>query len=210
MKDYCKALLIGLVIIGLTGCAGTPNLPAQPKSGAGEGPSVLVESYKMSVGDQVQVNVWKNAELSVSEPIRPDGKISLPLIGDVMAAGLEPQELAADIKERLYAFVKKPNVTVILTSLQGHEFLSRVRVTGSVEQNMSMPYHQGMTVLDAVLEAGGVNLYADSNRTRLYRRIGGASETYDIRLKDILEEGDMSTNALLVPGDVITVPERRF
>jgi len=207
MKDYCKALLIGLVIIGLTGCAGTPNLPA---SGAGEGPSVLVESYKMSVGDQVQVNVWKNAELSVSEPIRPDGKISLPLIGDVMAAGLEPQELAAEIKERLYAFVKKPNVTVILTSLQGHEFLSRVRVTGSVEQNMSMPYHQGMTVLDAVLEAGGVNLYADSNRTRLYRRIGGASETYDIRLKDILEEGDMSTNALLVPGDVITVPERRF
>ena len=207
MKDYCKALLIGLVIIGLTGCAGTPNLPA---SGAGEGPSVLVESYKMSVGDQVQVNVWKNAELSVSEPIRPDGKISLPLIGDVMAAGLEPQELAAEIKERLYAFVKKPNVTVILTSLQGHEFLSRVRVTGSVEQNMSMPYQQGMTVLDAVLEAGGVNLYADSNRTRLYRRIGGASETYDIRLKDILEEGDMSTNALLVPGDVITVPERRF
>ena len=207
MKDYCKALLIGLVIIGLTGCAGTPNLPA---SGAGEGPSVLVESYKMSVGDQVQVNVWKNAELSVSEPIRPDGKISLPLIGDVMAAGLEPQELAAEIKERLYAFVKKPNVTVILTSLQGHEFLSRVRVTGSVEQNMSMPYHQGMTVLDAVLEAGGVNLYAESNRTRLYRRTGRGSETYDIQLKDILEEGDMSTNTLLLPGDVITVPERRF
>ena len=171
---------------------------------------MLVESYKMSVGDMVQVNVWKNAELSVSEPIRPDGKISLPLVGDVMAAGLEPQELAADIKERLYAFVKKPNVTVILTSLQGHEFLSRIRVTGSVTQNMSMPYHQGMTVLDAVLEAGGVNLYADSNRTRLFRRIGGGSETYDIHLKDILEEGDMSTNALLVPGDVITVPERRF
>jgi polysaccharide export outer membrane protein len=210
MNAYCKTLLFGLFIIGLVGCASTSNLPPPSESLAELGPSVLVESYKMAVGDVVQVNVWKNAELSVSEPIRPDGKISLPLVGDVMAAGLEPQELAAEIKERLYAFVKKPNVTVILTSLQGHEFLSRIRVTGSVTQNMSMPYHQGMTVLDAVLEAGGVNLYADSNRTRLFRRIGGGSETYDIHLKDILEEGDMSTNALLVPGDVITVPERRF
>jgi polysaccharide export outer membrane protein len=210
MKDYCKALFIGLLIIGLAGCASTSNRPPPSVSMAELGPSVLVESYKMSVGDQVQVNVWNNAELSISEPIRPDGKISLPLVGDVMAAGLEPQELAAEIKERLYAFMKKPNVTVILTNLQGHEFLSRVRVTGSVENDMSMPYQQGMTVLDAVLEAGGVNLYADTNRTRLYRRIGGANETYDIKLKDILEEGDMSTNALLVPGDVITVPERRF
>jgi polysaccharide export outer membrane protein len=210
MNAYYKALLFGLFVVGLAGCASTSNPPPPSESLAELGPSVLVESYKMSVGDVVQVNVWKNAELSISEPIRPDGKISLPLVGDVMAAGLEPQELAAEIKERLYAFVKKPNVTVILTSLQGHAFLSRIRVTGSVTQNMSMPYHQGMTVLDAVLEAGGVNLYADSNRTRLFRRIGGASETYDIHLKDILEEGDMSTNALLVPGDVITVPERRF
>ena len=210
MKDYCKILLFGLFVIGLVGCASTLNRPPPSESLAELGPSVLVESYKMSVGDQVEVNVWMNDELSVAEPIRPDGKISLPLVGDVMAAGLEPQELAAEIKERLYAFVKKPNVTVILTSLQGHEFLSRVRVTGSVENDLSMPYQQGMTVLDAVLEAGGVNLYADSNRTRLYRRIGGGNETYDIQLKDILEEGDMSTNALLLPGDVITVPERRF
>jgi polysaccharide export outer membrane protein len=209
MNNYCKALL-GLFIIGLVGCASTPNLPPPSVSMDELGSTVLIESYKMAVGDEVQVNVWKNEELSVTEPIRPDGKISLPLVGDVMAAGLEPQELAAEIKERLYSVVKKPNVTVILTSLQGHEFLSRVRVTGSVEEDMSMSYQQGMTVLDAVLEAGGVNLYADSNRTRLFRRIGGVYETYDIQLKDILEEGDMSTNALLVPGDVITVPERRF
>jgi polysaccharide export outer membrane protein len=210
MKDYCKTLSIGLLIIGLLGCAGTPNLPSESEAGAGQGPIVLVESYKMAVGDQVQVNVWKKPELSSSVPIRPDGKISLPLIGDVMAAGLEPLELAADIKERLQAFVKLPNVTVILTSVPGQEFLSRIRVTGSVEQNMSMPYHHGMTVLDAVLEAGGVDLYADSNRTKLHRRLGEANETYDIRLKDILEDGDMSSNILLVPGDVITVPARRF
>ena len=210
MKDCCKALLIGLLVIGLAGCASPTKRPPPSSSLEELGSSVLIESYKMAVGDEVQINVWENEALSVSEPIRPDGKISLPLVGDVMAAGLEPQELAADIKQRLYAFIKKPNVTVILTRLQGHEFLSRVRVTGSVEKDMSMQYQQGMTVLDAVLEAGGVNLYADSNRTRLYRRIGGGNETYDIQLKDILEEGDMSTNTLLVPGDVITVPERRF
>ena len=104
MKDYSKTLFIGLLILVLTGCAGTTNLPPPAESGAGQGPSVLVESYKMAVGDQVQVNVWKNAELSISEPIRPDGKISLPLIGDVMAAGREPLELAADIKERPATF----------------------------------------------------------------------------------------------------------
>ena len=210
MKDYFKSLLFGLLVFGLVGCASTLNLPPQPEAGEELGPRVLVESYKIAVGDQVQINVWKNAELSISEPVRPDGKISLPLIGDVMAAGQEPLELAADIKERLQAFVKKPNVTVILTSLQGHEFLSRIRVTGSVGQSMSMLYQQGMTVLDAVLEAGGVDLYADSNRTKLYRRTGKGSVTYDIQLKSILEDGDMSTNAFLVPGDVITVPERSF
>lgn len=210
MKDYYKSLLFGLFVFGLVGCASAPHLPPQPEAGEERGPRVLVESYKIDVGDQVQINVWKNAELSVSEPVRPDGKISLPLIGDVMAAGLGPMELAADIKERLRAFVKKPNVTVILTELQGHEFLSRIRVTGSVGNNMSMTYQQGMTVLDAVLEAGSVDEYADSNRTKLYRRTGQGSETYDIRLKDILENGDMSTNVLLVPGDVITVPERSF
>ena len=210
MKDYCKSLLFGLLVFGLLGCAGAPNLPPQPEPGEELGPRVLVESYKIAVGDVVQINVWKNAELSVSEPVRPDGKISLPLLGDVMAAGLGPMELAADIKERLYTYVKKPNVTVILTSLQGHEFLSRIRVTGSVANNMSMTYQPGMTVLDAILEAGSVDEYADSNRTKLYRRTEQGSDTYDIHLKSILEDGDMLTNVLLVPGDVITVPERSF
>ena len=210
MRHCCRIFVIGLLLIGLAGCAGTLNLPPESAPGAEQGHSVLVKSYKIAVDDQVRIDVWENPELSISEPVRPDGKISLPLVGDVMAAGLEPEELAADIQERLKAFVLKPRVTVILTSLQGHEFLSRIRVTGSVMKNMSMPYYQGMTVLDAVLEAGGVDPYADGNRTKLYRRIGEDSETYDILLKDILEEGDRRTNVFLIPGDVITVPARRF
>ena len=174
------------------------------------GPSVLVESYQIAVGDQLRIDVWKNPELSVTEPVRPDGKIAVPLVGDLDAAGKTPEELTADITRKLASYIKNPNVTVILTNLAGQEFLSRIRVTGSVANNMSIPYHQGMTVLDAVLEAGSVTMYADANDTKLYRRTETGAETYDIRLKDILENGDMRTNVMLMPGDVITVPERLF
>ena len=194
----------------ITGCASEPNLPPKSESWQATGPSVLVKSYKMAVGDQIQINVWKNTELSLSQPIRPDGKISMPLVGDIMAVGLTPEELAAKIETSLSSYVKAPNVTVILTSLQGHEFLSRIRVTGSVTTNVSMTYHQGMTVLDAVLEAGSVDVYADANNTKLHRRTEKGTVSYDIRLKDILEDGDMRTNVTLMPGDIITVPESNF
>lgn len=211
MKKIITTIFITVFIAGLAACSQTkPNLPPKSSSWQSSGPSVLVKSYKMAVGDQIQINVWKNAELSLSEPIRPDGKISMPLVGDVMAVGLTPEELAAKIERKLAHYVKSPNVTVILTNLQGHDFLSRIRVTGSVTQNISMSYHQGMTVLDAVLEAGSVDLFADANNTKLHRRTKKGTVAYDIRLKDILEEGDMTTNVHLLPGDIITVPERSF
>jgi polysaccharide export outer membrane protein len=208
---YFNELVIGLLVMAVVGCAanGPVNLPPQGP-GAG-GANVLTESYKMDVGDIVQITVWKNPDLSVQEPIRPDGMVAVPLVGDIMAAGIGPEELAANIENKLSNYVKNPNVTVILTSLTGHQFLSRVRITGSVGANTALDYHQGMTVLDAVLGAGSVNLYADANRTKLYRRNEqGATESYDIRLKDILENGDMTTNVYLMPGDIITVPERAF
>lgn len=210
MKVHFGILLAGF-LGGMAGCAmDEPRLPAQPAEGESMGPSVLIESYKMSVGDMVQVSVWKNPELSLTEPIRPDGKISLPLIGDVMAVGYTPEELAADIEKKLSAYIKAPNVTIILTSLEGREFLSRIRVTGAVARNLSLSYHQGMTVLDAVLAAGSVGLFADGNNTKLHRRTARGNETYDIRLEDIMEDGDMTTNVLLLPGDIITVPESSF
>lgn len=210
VKHYCKVLFVGILFGGLAGCLGKPHLPDQSETGDFQSANVLVDAYKMDVGDMVQVNVWKNSELSVGSPIRPDGKISLPLIGDVMAAGLEPEELARDIEKKLSGYVKNPNVTVILTQLSGQAYLSRVRVTGAVANDISITYHQGITVLDAVLEAGSLDLYADGNRTKLYRRTNGGSEAYDIRLDDIMEKGDMTTNIYLMPGDVLTVPEQRF
>jgi len=210
MKSLVKIISVLIFLLGISACSitpyGKPNLPPEDAVGS----AIAVETYKIDVGDNLTINVWKNAELSISEPVRPDGKISMPLVGDVLAAGREPEELAADIEEKLSTYVKNPNVTVILTGLQGHAFLSSIRITGAVGNNMAITYHQGMTVIDAVLAAGSVNIYADGNNTKLYRRTNGVTATYDIWLDDILKKGDMTTNVLLMPGDVITVPERTF
>jgi len=212
MKRIYRGLIAVLALVLLVGCASTnpPRLPPEEDAIKAQGAHVLVESYQMAVGDSVQITVWKNSDLSVSEPIRPDGKIAVPLVGDVHAAGKTPEQLAADVKRELGGFIKNPNVTVVLTSLKGHEFLSRIRITGSVGSDTSMQYQQGMTVIDAVLEAGSVDEFADANNTRLYRRTEDGAATYDIRLRDIMEKGDMTTNVYLLPGDVITVPERLF
>lgn len=202
---------IGLLFTLMAGCASDPQawqLPEPPRNS--NGPSVLTHSYRMSVGDTVKILVWRNKELSIEEPVRPDGKISVPLVGDIMAVGRTPQELATELEQKIGDYIKNPKVTVILTSLKGQAFLSRVRVTGSVQRNLSIPYHQGMTVLDAILEAGGVDVYADANETRLHRRIDGEMVSYDIHLEDILEGTDMTSNVMLMPGDIITVPERNF
>jgi polysaccharide export outer membrane protein len=212
MKQIYRGLVAVWMLVVLAGCASSsaPRLPPAEDAAKAQGPSVLVENYQMATGDNVQINVWKNPELSVSEPIRPDGKIAVPLVGDVHAAGKTPEQLAADIKRALGGYIKNPNVTVILTNLEGYQFLSRIRVTGSVGSDSSMLYQSGMTVLDAVLEAGSVDEFADANNTKLYRRTGDSSAIYDIRLRDIMEEGDMTTNVYLLPGDVIIVPERLF
>ena len=164
--------------------------------------------YRIGVDDQLQVSVWRNPALSVSVPVRPDGRISVPLIGDVLAGGRSPEEVARDIEQQLAAYIRDPKVAVILTELRSHEFISRVRVTGAVRTPISIPYRQGMTVLDAVLQAGGVNEFAAANRTRLYRREGEVTQTLPVRLGAILGSGDLDTNIEVRPGDVITVPER--
>ena len=167
-----------------------------------------VSSYKIGVDDMVQVTVWKNPELGITAPVRPDGKISVPLIGDVVAGGKAPDEVADDIQKRLAVFVRDPQVAVILTDLRSHEYLSRVRVTGAVRNPISVPYRQGMTVLDAVLAAGGLTNFAAADRAELYRKQGDGTQTYKVSLDRILNHGDLSTNFAVAPGDVITVPER--
>jgi polysaccharide export outer membrane protein len=198
---------IGLAAVALivVGCASapTPEPDAKPYS-------TMEGDYRIGVDDRVQVSVWRNPELSVIAPVRPDGKISVPIIGDVEAGGRTPTEVAEIIKLRLATYIRDPNVAVILTELRSHEFLTRVRVTGAVRVPRTLPHRQGMTVLDAVLEAGGVNDFASPNSTKLYRKVKDKMEIYEINLGDILKKGRLETNLSLRPGDVITIPERLF
>lgn len=167
-------------------------------------------SFYIGVDDVLQVNVWRNPELSVTVPVRPDGKISVPLVGDVQAGGKVPMDVAEDVRKHLTKYIREPQVTVILTQLHSHEFVSRVRVTGAVQSPTSMPYRQGMTVLDAILEAGGLNEFAAANSGKLYRRSEEITQQYSVYLRDILNSGELETNYELMPGDIISVPERLF
>ena len=193
---------IGLSLL-LASCASTSSLTS------GEPPAPAAsDDYQIGVDDMVQVSVWRNPELSITAPVRPDGKISVPLVGDVVAGGRTPDDVAKDVQQKLSAYVREPQVTVILTELRSHEYLSRVRVTGAVRTPVSIPYRQGMTVLDAVLAAGGVTEFAAPDRSSLHRRTGTGAQAYEVQLDHILKTGDLSTNYKVAPGDVITVPER--
>ena len=203
MFRQLSALVMLAILTACAGGGGAKETPPEPRPAA-------VENYAIGVDDIVQVSVWRNPELGITVPVRPDGRISVPLVGDVMAVGLTPSQVAADIQEKLAAFVRDPQVAVILTELRSHEYLSRVRVTGVVRQPISLPYRQGMTVLDAVLAAGGVNEFAAADRSSLYRREGDETSSYAVRLDRIINRGDLETNFTVAPGDIITVPERTF
>lgn len=201
-KPYWAAVVFAAFV--LIGCETTTPIPQNTDT------SAIDKDYHIGVDDRVQVSVWRNPELSTAGPVRPDGKITVPLIGDVEAGGRTPSEVAESIKKQLSVYIRDPNVAVIITELRSHEFLSRVRVTGAVRTPRSFPYRQGMTVLDAVLEAGGVNDFASPNRTKLYRKTKDKIDVYEIELGDILNKGQLQTNLPLRPGDVVTVPERLF
>jgi len=209
LSHFVRLLLVAVVVI-VAGCAHKQESTEGKEGSVDQFGSYTHGDYRIGVDDVLQVTVWRNPELSVTVPVRPDGKISVPLIGDVQAGGNTPMQVAALIKEKLSAYIREPNVAVILTQLRSHEFLSRIRVTGAVHTPRSMPYRQGMTVLDAVLESGGTNDFAAPNRTKLYRKEKNKIDVFDIDLGDILTKGKLQTNMELKPGDVVTVPERVF
>lgn len=164
--------------------------------------------YEIGVGDVLDINVWRNPELSLSVPVRPDGKISIPLVGDVQASGESASSLSESLRSNLVNFIRNPQVTVIVAETISADFNRRVRVTGAVENPISVAYRDGMTVLDLVLDAGGLNEFALANRAKLYRKGAEGVTAFEIRLGDILNKGKLETNYELAPSDIITIPER--
>ncbi|MFT6153136.1 MAG: polysaccharide export outer membrane protein [Bermanella sp.] len=208
MGEVMKYLVFIFALSQLMAC--TSNVMVQTDSKMNHFTFASIDTYLIGVDDVLMVNVWRNPDLSVSVPVRPDGKISIPLVGDIVAGGKEPMQVAKEVKEALSKFVREPQVTVILTELRSHEFISRVRITGAVNTPSSIPYRQGMTVLDALLQAGGANEFASANNAQLFRNDGLGTASYSVYLADILESGQLETNYTLLPGDIITVPERLF
>ena len=207
MKALATTIVLSLLLL-LTACSTTPAVQDMPHFNSDK---EAVKAYRIGVDDQLQINVWDNPQLNVNEPVLPDGKISVPLFGDVQAGGRTPEEVAKDIKDRLKAYVRDPQVVVIVTDLRSHQYLLRVRVTGAVRTPVSLPYRQGMTVLDAVLAAGGTTEFANANDTMLYRKNqSGEVKSYPVHLGNILQQGRLKTDYPLEPGDIITVPMRSF
>ena len=202
-----KIAWLGLVLVAcvLTACSSSKKVTAPPISDRG-----ITDEYRIGVGDALQISVWRNPELSTAVPVRPDGKISLPLIGDIMAANLTTTQLSSNIIAGLESYVRNPQVTVIVANPSSSDFQRRVRITGAVGSPQSLPYRDGMTVLDLVLLAGGPNEFAAANKAKLYRKVNGETKVYPIYLGDLIEDGKVDTNYPLQPSDIVTVPERSF
>ena len=211
-KTLLKGAIISFLAVALvTGCATqTASSPEKIQKALALETRDSVDQYILGATDVVRVSVWRNEDLSIAVPVRPDGKISVPLVGDVQASGKAPEQLAADIRESLSAYIREPQVSVVVTSMGSHEFTDRVRVTGAVRQPVSIPHRSGMTILDIFLNAGGANEFAALNNAMLYRKVQGDVVAIPIMLGDILNKGQVETNYTMRPGDILTVPERSF
>jgi polysaccharide export outer membrane protein len=169
---------------------------------------VVAPDYLIGPGDTLQVFVWRNPDLSVTVPVRPDGKISTPLVEDMSAVGKTPSGLARDIEKALSEYVKSPQVNVIVTIPVS--VFSQVKVIGQVLKPQSLPYRDGMTVLDALLAVGGLGQFAAGNRAHIARTVNGKEQDIKVKLDALVNGGEMQQNLKLVPGDVLVVPESRF
>lgn len=206
-----------LVLAGLLGAVSTGLLAQNPPAetaAAAEAPvpappaSVVPANYIIGPGDTLQIFVWRNPELGATIPVRPDGKISTPLVEDMVAVGKNPSTLARDIEKVLGEYVRSPQVNVIVT--QPASVFSQVKVIGQVQRPQALAYREGMTVLDAVLAVGGLGQFAAGNRARIMRTENGRQQEIKIKLAALVNDGDMKQNLALRPGDVLVVPETRF
>lgn len=167
------------------------------------------QKYKIGPGDSVQIFVWRYPEVSTTVPVRPDGFISAPLLEDVPAAGKTPTELARDLEEALSVFLRDPLVTVIVQGFVGI-FPEQIRVLGEATEPRRLQYRDGMTLLDLMIDVGGITEFADGNRAVLVRFEDGEQQRYTVRLRDLIQDADLTANVDLRPGDILIIPESWF
>ena len=201
-RGFLRIFCLTLALLGATLCA-QQSMAADPVV-----PAAVSANYLIGPGDSLHIFVFQNDELSVTVPVRPDGKISTPLVEDMVAVGKTPSQLARDIEKSLAEYVKSPKVNVVV--LGAMSVFSQVRVIGQVLHPQAVPYRDGMTVLDAVLAVGGLGQFAAGNRAHVVRTENGKQTEIKVKLDALVNSGDMKQNLALRPGDVLVVPESRF
>lgn len=196
-------LAIGASALLLSGCVTNNNPPitmgAQPPT----------HDYLIGPGDTVNITVWRNPEVSQSVPVRPDGKITTPLVEDLPASGKTATELARDIEKVLGKYIQQPVVTVVVTSFVG-PYTEQIRVIGQAAKPQALPYRQDMSLMDVMIAVGGITDFASGNKASIIRTINGKQQSFSVRLNDLIKQGDISANTPMRPGDVLVIPESFF
>lgn len=195
-----------LLLQGLSGCGGSGPRSVAAASVENEAEQ---DDYIIGPGDGLQVFVWGHDDLSTNVQVRPDGAISTPLVEDMIAAGKTPTQLARAIEERLSEYVRSPTVTVIVQEFVG-EYARQIRVVGQATEPQALNYRNGMTLLDVMIQVGGLSEFASGNRAKIVRRKGGEEVSIRVRVDDLLNKGDMEQNVRMMPGDVLIIPESIF
>ncbi len=199
------AILLSLLSLFLVACSGAPPLAEEEFVATKR----AVPEYRIQAGDLIDVFVWRNPEVSISVNVRPDGRVSTPLVEDIQAAGKTPTELARDIEAILGRYIRSPMVTVIVKEFSGN-VEQRIRVIGAVNNPSVLTYHDGTTLLDVMIAVGGLTEYADGNAAKVVRSTTEGQREIPVRLADLMDDGDMSANIRLLPGDVMIIPESLF
>jgi polysaccharide export outer membrane protein len=203
-KLFRSAALAATAAIALllAGCA-TTSRPADADA------QVSNPDYLIGPGDSINIIVWRNPEVSMSVPVRPDGKITTPLVEDLPAAGKTSTQLARDIEKSLGKFIQQPVVTVVVTNFVGN-YSEQIRVIGQAAKPQALPYRRDMSLMDVLIAVGGVTEFAAGNRASIIRNVGGTQQKLAVRLDDLIKDGDVSANMALRPGDILVIPESFF
>jgi polysaccharide export outer membrane protein len=195
----CFAVAFPIFFLG--GCKSYPSLSPDEK--------YLAHDYLIGPGDNVDIIVWRNPEVSMAVPVRPDGKITTPLVEDLPASGKTSTQLARDIEEALSKYIQQPVVTVVVTEFVG-PYTEQIRVIGEATKPQALPYREEMTLMDVLIEVGGITDFAAGNQARIIRRIDGEQQQFSVRLDDLIRDGDISANVPMRQGDVLVIPESFF
>lgn len=200
---WLTIIFVALLSMMLNACAPVSKISAPPAI------QEAAPDYLIGPGDTVNIIVWRNPEVSMSIQVRPDGKITTPLVEDLVAIGKTPTELARDIEKALTKFIQQPVVTVIVTGFFG-PYEQQIRVIGEAAKPQALPYRKGMSLMDVLISVGGITEFASGNRANIIRTVDGKQTKLKVRLNDLIKNGDISANVPVRPGDVLVIPQSFF